>query len=463
MTDATPTEIRSETSSGSEPTDVDGLARAMEVQRFLAWASEELASSLDHESTLRRLARLAVPRLADWCAVDLLEPDGRLRRVVVTHTEPAKEALAVALLERYPPDPDDPNDGLHRVVRSGRSEMVAEIPPELIETSARDPEHLEIIRALQLRSYIAAPLKARDRTFGVLSLVHAESGRRYTPDDLALVEDLVRRASLAIDNARLFSDLQVSSSEIRALNERLEVRVRERTAQLEQVNRELESFCLSVSHDLRAPLRHIAGFSEMLERRVGATVDELSRGYLDTITQAARRGARLVDDLLEFSRLGRAALAKDRISLSELVTSVRRELEPELARRRVSWRIGALPEVEADPTLLRFALKNLLDNALKFTRPRPEAIIEVGAREGPHEVEVWIRDNGVGFDAQFAHKLFGVFERLHTVEQFEGTGIGLANVQRIVSRHGGRTWAEGEVDRGAAFFFILPRPAEDLP
>lgn len=438
--------------------DIDDHRRAVEVQRFVASAGVELAKSLDYEVTLRKIARLAVPRLADWCAVDLLDPGGALRRVAVAHTDPAKEALAVALVERYPPDPDDPNDGLYRVVRTGQSERVADIPPELVELAAKDAEHLEVVRALQLRSYIAVPLEARGRILGVLSLVSAESRRSYTEGDQAVAEDLARRAALAIDSARLFRDLQQSAGEIRALNEALEARVRDRTAQLEEANRELESFCYSVSHDLRAPLRHISGFAQLLDRRAGASLDPQSRGYVETIVESARQGARLVDDLLAFSRLGRSALTLAPVALSDLVAAVRRDLASDAEGRAVTWRVGPLPEVAADANLLRFALKNLLGNALKYTRPRAEAVIEISAREDGGEVELCVRDNGVGFDPQFGHKLFGVFQRLHTAEEFEGNGIGLANVRRIVARHGGRTWAEGAVGQGASFHLTLPRP-----
>lgn len=445
--------------------DIDAQRHATEVQQFLASASEELASSLDYELTLRQLARLAVPRLADWCAVDLLEPDDTVRRVVVTHTDPSKEALAMELLERYPPNPDDPNDGLYKVIRSGQTQRMADIPPEVIELGARDLEHLEILRALQLRSYVTVPLKARGRIMGVFTVIYAESNRRYSADDQAVIEDLARRAALAIDNARLFRDLQRSADEVHSLNEELEARVRERTAELADVNRELESFCMSVSHDLRAPLRHITGFAQMLEKRARSRLDEQSRSYVITISSAAEQGARLVDDLLEFSRLGRSALAKTPVDLAALLPALQRELVTESEDRRVTWKVGPLPVVQADATLLQLALRNLLSNALKFTRPRPEAIIEITARDRTHEgvpeVEICIRDNGVGFEPEFTHKLFGVFQRLHVVEDFEGTGIGLANVRRIIARHGGRTWAEGAVEGGAAFFFTLPRTAQE--
>jgi signal transduction histidine kinase len=251
--------------------------------------------------------------------------------------------------------------------------------------------------------------------------------------------------------------LEALAAELNRLNDELEHRVNERTLQLQEANRELESFSYSVSHDLRAPLRHITGFAQLLERRAGDKLDEVSRGYLKTIVSAAQQGGTLVDDLLSFSRMGRAELHKRPVDLGTLVDEVRRELESDATGRSVTWRISELPHVEADPALLRQVVRNLLGNALKYTRPRPEAVIEVGASNGPEGVEVWVRDNGVGFEMQYVDKLFGVFQRLHTAEQFEGTGIGLANVRRIISRHGGRTWAEGAVGQGATFHFSLPR------
>ncbi len=250
--------------------------------------------------------------------------------------------------------------------------------------------------------------------------------------------------------------LEVLAAELSQLNVELEHRVQERTEQLQEANRELESFSYSVSHDLRAPLRHITGFAQLLERRAGTTLDESSQGYLRTIISAAQQGGMLVDDLLSFSRMGRAELRRRPVDLRALVDEVRRELEADVGGRTVEWRVGELPLVQADPALLRQVVRNLLGNALKYTRPRPHALIEVGARQTEREIEVWVRDNGVGFEMQYVDKLFGVFQRLHTAEQFEGTGIGLANVRRIISRHGGRTWAEGEVGQGATFHFSLP-------
>ena len=226
---------------------------------------------------------------------------------------------------------------------------------------------------------------------------------------------------------------------------------------LASINRELEAFSYSVSHDLRAPFRHIVGYGQLLKKSEGGRLSEQGNRYLDTILESAVFAGTLVDDLLGFSRMGRATLTPVAIDMNELVAEVKRRLVVEGDDQPVEWRIADLPPTRADPVMLRLAVQNLLDNALKFSRGRQPAVIEMdGTRTGDENV-YRVRDNGVGFDMAYADKLFGVFQRLHRVEEFEGTGIGLANVKRIVERHGGRVWAEGQVNGGATFFLALPR------
>ncbi|MDB6111368.1 MAG: Histidine kinase [Pedosphaera sp.] len=246
--------------------------------------------------------------------------------------------------------------------------------------------------------------------------------------------------------------------ELARWNAELEHRVAERTAQLEAANQELEAFSYSVSHDLRAPLRHIDGFVEILQSHAVGQLDEEGRHHLQTIAEAAKKMGKLIDDLLAFSRMSRLRMNKRSVDLGTLVQEILRPLQRDLKGRQVEWIIGDLPQVEADLDMLRQVLFNLIDNALKYTRTRSVARIEIGATTAADEITFFIRDNGVGFDMRYIDKLFGVFQRLHRSNEFEGTGVGLANVRRIIHRHGGRTWAEGSVNAGATFYFSLPRP-----
>jgi PAS domain S-box-containing protein len=245
--------------------------------------------------------------------------------------------------------------------------------------------------------------------------------------------------------------------EIWRLNSILEERVTQRTAELEAANKELEAFSYSVSHDLRAPLRHISGFVDMLQNRMADKLDEDDTELIKMITTAANRMGKLIDDLLAFSQMNRAQLRKVPVDLNHLVEEVRDSLRHDLGGRKVEWDISNLPEVQGDVSLLRQALINLIANALKYTRNNPNAQVKIASVETEREHVICIQDNGVGFDMKYADKLFGVFQRLHRASEFEGTGIGLANVRRIISRHGGRTWAKGKTGKGATFYFSLPK------
>ncbi len=251
---------------------------------------------------------------------------------------------------------------------------------------------------------------------------------------------------------------------VRDISERREAerRLKERSEQLQAVNAELEAFTYSVSHDLRAPLRHIDGFAKILTEQYSEQIDAGGQRYLERIRDGARQLGLLVDDLLNLSRLGRFELRRQVTGLNSLVEEARRELQPETEGRAIEWRIDRLPFVECDPALVKQVFANLLSNAVKYTRPRERAVIEVGSLTLNGAPAVFVRDNGVGFSMKYADKLFGIFQRLHRQEDFEGTGIGLATVQRIIRKHGGRVWAEAELDRGACFYFTLGAPEESV-
>jgi signal transduction histidine kinase len=264
------------------------------------------------------------------------------------------------------------------------------------------------------------------------------------------------QATRSDEIGRLGRSLNIMADHIERQYRELESRVAQRTASLAAVNQELEAFSYSVSHDLRAPLRHVAGFASLLEESAGPRLEGQDRRYLSTIRDAASRMGQLIDALLSLSRTSRSPLNTRRVNLTTVLDEARREVQPLQDGRAVTWALEPLPEVEADAAMLRIVFTNLLSNALKYTAPHPTATIAVSGARSNGEVTVTVRDDGVGFDPQFGHKLFDVFQRLHSSDDFEGTGIGLATVRRIVQRHGGRVWAESAPGQGAAFSFTLP-------
>jgi light-regulated signal transduction histidine kinase (bacteriophytochrome) len=264
----------------------------------------------------------------------------------------------------------------------------------------------------------------------------------------------------AIAVARDISERLQAEQELSLYRLHLEDLVEQRTTQLERSNRDLEMFAYSVSHDLRAPLRHIEGFARILEEKVGSQ-DESVQRYFGKIYRASERMKNLIGDLLTYSRLGRRQLNLLEVSLDEIVQEMIAQHRLDLDDRQVEWKVGPLGVVEADPDMLKIVFDNLIANAIKFTRPRDVAVIEIGAEPKGDSVEIYVKDNGVGFDMAYVQKLFGVFQRLHSEDEFPGTGIGLANVKRIVQNHGGEVRAKGGVDHGAIFFITLPRTRKE--
>ncbi len=418
--------------------------------KFLADASHLLSTSLSFQEAFQKIAELAVPFVADWCVVDLLQDDGSVKRIAIAYADKSKAAIATAIVEEYPPSPEVPN-GVYQVLRTGEAVYLPEVDADFIAQAAQDERHRELLKAIGIRSLVILPLSARGQQLGTLSLLTAESGRRLGKAELELARELAMRGAMAIDTARLYQEAQ-------ALNEELEQRVKARTKQLEEAVHELEAFSYSVSHDLRAPLRSINGFSQALLEDYSHALPEQARDYLQRIRAGAQRMGELIDDLLTLSRLARSELHFKQVDLSRLAHQLSESLREAEPDRSVITRIQDGLKAKGDERFLALALGNLLENAWKFTVHREEAVIEVGQQSQPPHA-FYVRDNGVGFDMAYASRLFTPFQRLHTSDNFAGSGIGLATVQRIVHRHGGRVWAEAEVGKGATFYFTLPEPS----
>jgi signal transduction histidine kinase len=285
--------------------------------------------------------------------------------------------------------------------------------------------------------------------------VDLPSFSQWIKANAALKAEILERKEAELNLRISEASFREQAEEIRKLNSELS----QKLVELGIVNRELESFSYSVSHDLRTPLRHIDGFARILKEEHAAELSQEGCRYIDRVVQAANHMGHLVDDLLNLARIGRKEMVRQRVRLDELVREAMADLPPEISERQIEWKIEPLAEADCDPGLVKLVLVNLLSNAVKFTKDRQPAVIEVATRDTEKGKAFVVRDNGVGFDPKYADKLFGVFQRLHREEDFAGTGIGLATVQRIVHRHGGEVWAESTPGKGAAFFFTLePRP-----
>jgi len=434
--------------------DVTVEKRAEKRRAFLARAMETLASSLDYRTTLQRVAELAVPELADWCTIDILEPGARVsQQLAVAHVDPAKVAYARAIGQRYPSDRDAPT-GSPQVIRSGKSELYPEIPAALVEARARDAEHARMLRELKLESGMIVALRSEaGRTVGAMTFIYADSGRRYNDDDLRFAEDFARRAALAIENARAVSEVEAARAREQAMRERAE-----------QASMTKDHFLATVSHELRTPLNVILGWAVVLRERELAP--EVQRA-LTVIERNARAQARLIEDVLDLSRIssGKLSLSLSTVNVGEAVRAAALALRPAVEAKGIALTVDspdedALLTISADPDRLQQILWNLLTNALKFT-PKAGSVMASASRVGS-EVQIQISDSGEGIAEAVLPHVFEPFRQADssTTRRHGGLGLGLSLVRQIAAAHGGTVEATSAGQgHGATFVVRLPARA----
>jgi PAS domain S-box-containing protein len=560
----------------TEDSDLSSHSVEQDLQ-LLIRASDLLSESLDYQTTLQNIARLAVPEFADWCAVDLVLDGDVLHRVAIEHVDPEMVRWALEILEKHPPS-KDAQGGIWSVLKTGEPVLVPHVPENFIEEAARDQEHLELLKKINIRSLLIVPLKSRGEIIGGLTLVSSQPGR-YGQRELDLFDLVAKRAGTAVDNARLFSaaqeelearrkteiELRASEQRFRAMADRapvmiwisgldkqciwlnepwlaftgrkmeqelgngwiegihpedlqrcldvrtgsfdrrevfqmhyrlrrndgayrwvldhgtpldggdgnfagyigscidvheqvelqneLEKRVDERTSQLAEAYSRLERFSYSVSHDLRSPLRAISMASSILMSEYGDKLDEAGKQELRRATAASRRMSQMIDDLLEHAQMRTKEIQRHLVDVGELTRSVLTEISGyELDKFNIIAPKGLI--VVADSVLLRIALQNLIENALKFSKTKDTPQIEVGMASGTEQI-VYVRDNGIGLDPTEAAEIFEAFSRGSNARDLSGTGIGLANVKQVIEKHGGKVWVESEPGQGATFYFTL--------
>jgi PAS domain S-box-containing protein len=414
--------------------DITDRKRTEQDIRFLADASATLAGLVDYESTLQKVARLAVPTFADWCAVDMLDDKGALRRVAVAHVDPSRVELAHELHRRFPPDPTAPQ-GVWNIVRTGKAEIVAEIRDELLTSSVKDPELLKIMRELGLRSYMGVPLRIRGKVLGVITFIAAESGRRYGPRDLSVAEDLANRAAVAIENARLYQEVR-------------------------EADRRKDEFLATLAHELRNPLAPIRNALHVLK------MSGITEGMLGQARDMAERQVhhltRLVDDLLDVSRImrGKIELRRERVDLGTIVTRAIETARPVIDAEGHELTVTLPPDplwLEADLVRLSQVVANLLTNAARYTESKGHIWVTAGT-EG-QEAVIRVRDTGIGIAPEMLPRIFDMFTQAGSIgsRSQSGLGIGLTLVRSLVELHGGRVEAHSQgLGQGAEFIVRLP-------
>jgi PAS domain S-box-containing protein len=436
-------------------TDIDEQKQKEAADWFLAQATKELVSSLDYQQTLASVAQLAVPRLADWCVVDILEKAGGIQRVEVAHIEPAKVQLAWELYQRYPEDLTAP-EGIPKVLRTGESELVTQVHEALLMAIAQDAEHLRILQELGLKSYMIVPLWARGRILGAITFVTAESKRYYTPADLKFAEELGRHAALAVDNARLFEAVQQELAQRKQVEAALEKRAEELaqlTKVLEQRNQELDKFAYVTSHDLKAPLRAIANLSEWLEEDLSEQLTPETQHQMNLLRGRVHRLEALIDGLLQYSRVGRQSISQEVVVVERVLAEVIDSLAPP-PEFTIEIEPG-MPTLVTERLLLEQVFANLIGNAIKHHN-RVNGHVKVGVQRQGDFYQFTVTDDGPGIAPQYHEKVFIIFQTLEPRDKVESTGVGLSLVKKIIEDKGGMISLQSQVGQGARFSFTWP-------
>jgi signal transduction histidine kinase/CHASE3 domain sensor protein len=467
--------------------------RAEDAQRFLADASAALASSLDLETTLERVAELAVPVIADWCAVDLAQPDGSIRRVAMAHSELESAEFAARMQERYPADPHT-TYGVPHAIRTREPELASDVAGSIRTSAARDAEYLQALRTMGLTSYMIVPLLARDQVLGAMTFVSAESKRHYGPRDLDVATDLARRAAVAIDNARLFHDVEESRQQLEqqatemeaqaeelaraatradAMNEELqrtnaELAVRTEAAEMARAravvaNRAKSDFLAVMSHELRTPLQAIIGYTDLIADGITGPVNEAQRDQLGRVQASGHHLLSLIDQILTFSRVdaGKEPVHVERVDVCNLAREAVALVEPNAHTKGIGISVHIGPRtchIETDPTKVRQILLNLLSNAVKFT---DHGEVTLTLRAEAERVTLAVRDTGVGISSENLERIFDPFWQVERMRarRIAGTGLGLSVTRKLARLLGGDVSVESEVGRGSTFTVWLPMAA----
>lgn len=457
-------------------TDIHEQKLASDRAKFLSEASRITASSLDLKTILQNIAELIVPMMADWCVVTLKEA-GILKTLTIKHIDEKKLALGQEIVKAFPYD-INAKAGAGKVVRTGRSELYTKIDTKSLERVAKNTEHLEKLKTLNMHSVLIVPLKVMGRSIGALTLINNDTKKSFGKDDVDFIEEFSNRISVSVENARLFSEAREeiekrkhAEDSVRKANEELESRVKIRTRELTEKNKalellnskfaksnqELQDFAYVSSHDLQEPLRKINSFANLLCTKYGEQLPTDAKGYLEVIQRSSKRMSILISDLLSYSRVTTQAKPFSDIDLNILVNDVLSDFEITIHNKSAKVNVKELCTIQGDPTQVRILIQNLISNSLKYVQPEIRPEVQIYSKSTKNFCYIYVKDNGIGFNAKYADKIFAMFQRLHGRSEYEGTGIGLAVCKKIIERHQGSITAKSTEGFGSTFIIKLPK------